>query len=155
MNNIGLQTVNILSGLHMTPWKRERSSSDGDNSEDHSSESDSDETELQEQRGSSSDQEESSVTSKESSDNADNINDSSDEESDVPESVKDLLDLVIKRPTNKSNANSPKNHLKKLKCDLKSSMKLSHDSTNSGDFATSGLLSDADLPNIPLIEVNG
>ena len=155
MNLIGLQTVNILSGLHMTPWKRERSSSDGDNSEDHSSESDSDETELQEQRGSSSDQEESSVTSKESSDNADNINDSSDEESDVPESVKDLLDLVIKRPTNKSNANSPKTYLKKLKCDLKGSMKLPHDSTNSGDFATSGLLSDADLPNIPLIEVNG
>ncbi|XP_063693304.1 uncharacterized protein LOC134825097 [Bolinopsis microptera] len=152
----------------MTPWKRERSSSDGDNSEDHSSESDSDETEPQEQRDSISDQEErghkeSSVTSEEAwrgifkeeeaSDSVDNMNDSSDEElSDVPESI---TDLVMKRPSNKSNANSPENNLKYLKCDLKGLMKLPHDSTNSGDFATSGLLSDAELPNIPLIEVNG
>ena len=150
----------------MTPLKRKRSSSD--DSEDHSSESDPDEYEPQEQHNSSSDSsdqvnvepeesgcEDNSLAFEKASDNTDNMNDSSDHKgiSVGTQFIKmEAEDNSAEQSSNKTNSISSTKYIQNLKCDLKALMKLQ--SPNS-DFVTSGLLSDAKLPNIPLICVNG
>ena len=172
----------------MPVWKRQRSFSDGEDSEEDSSESHSDDeteshaegnssfdannSELASVRSDESDHEESSNAREETSENNDiknlmnssvqgTSNTAASEVNKTPNNPeKDSVESVkVEQNANDENHNStpkigiqPTKSIKQLKKDLRGLMKLH--STNSGDFATGGLLLDAELPNVPLIYLN-